>query len=136
MFQKANDLAKAIGCEKGELNATNSIMMFYFNTYDYKKALEISNRAKELAISQKDYETLSSLCSRRGASYDDLGMYDESLKEHEAAAKYVQLIADPDKRHYQASLVYYNMTPYYQDRSNEKVLYYLEKKQGRGFTNK
>ncbi|AZB26990.1 AraC family transcriptional regulator [Chryseobacterium bernardetii] len=127
LFQKANDLAKAIGCEKGELNATNSIMMFYFNTYDYKKALEISNRAKELAISQKDYETLSSLCSRRGASYDDLGMYDESLKEHEAAAKYVKLIADPDKRHYQASLVYYNMTPYYQDRSNEKVLYYLEK---------
>ncbi len=37
LFQKANDLAKAIGCEKGELNATRSIMMFYFNTYDYKK---------------------------------------------------------------------------------------------------
>ncbi|WP_312296799.1 AraC family transcriptional regulator [Chryseobacterium sp.] len=127
LFQKANDLAKAIGCEKGELNATRSIMMFYFNTYDYKKALEISNRARELAMSQKDYETLSSLCSRRGASYDELGLYDESLKEHEAAAEYMKLIAEPDKRHYQASLVYYNMTPYYQDRSNEKVLYYLKK---------
>ncbi|UEQ78181.1 helix-turn-helix domain-containing protein [Chryseobacterium arthrosphaerae] len=127
LFQKANDLAKSIGCEKGELNATRSIMMFYFNTYDYKKALEISNRARELAMSQKDYETLSSLCSRRGASYDELGLYDESLKEHEAAAEYMKLIAEPDKRHYQASLVYYNMTPYYQDRSNEKVLYYLKK---------
>ncbi|WP_336958970.1 helix-turn-helix domain-containing protein [Chryseobacterium contaminans] len=127
LFQKANDIAKAIGCEKGELNATKNIMMFYFNAYDYKKALEVSNRARDLAISQKDYETLSSLCSRRGASYDDLGMYDESLKEHEAAARYVKLIAEPDQRHYQASLVYYNMTPYYQDRSDEKVVYYLEK---------
>lgn len=127
LFQKANELAKAIGCEKGELNATKSIMMFYFNAYDYKKALEISNRAKDLAMSQKDYETLSSICSRRGASYDDLGMYNESLKEHEAAAKYVKLIEEPDRRHYQASLVYYNMTPYYQDRSDEKVVYYLEK---------
>lgn len=127
LFQKANELAKAVGCEKGELNATKSIMMFYFNAYDYKKTLEISNKAVDLAMRLKDYETLSSLCSRRGASYDDLGMYDESLKEHEAAAKYVELIADPDIRHYQASLVYYNMTPYYQDRSNEKVVYYLKK---------
>ncbi|REC63771.1 hypothetical protein DRF65_03420 [Chryseobacterium pennae] len=127
LFQKANDLAKSVGCEKGELNATKSIMMFYFNAYDYKKTLEISNRAIELAMRLKDYESLSSLCSRRGAAYDDLGMYDESLKEHEAAVKYVKLIAEPDRRHYQASLVYYNMTPYYQDRSNEKVEYYLEK---------
>ncbi len=91
------------------------------------KSIGNIKQSERVGDEPKDYETLSSLCSRRGASYDELGLYDESLKEHEAAAEYMKLIAEPDKRHYQASLVYYNMTPYYQDRSNEKVLYYLKK---------
>ena len=127
LFQKANDLAKAIGCEKGELSATKNIMLIYSEAYDYKKALEISNRARDLAVSQKDYKILSTLCNKRAILYENLGLYDESLKEYEAALKYAKLIAGTDQRYYQTSLVYYNMAPYYQGRSDKKVLYYLEK---------
>jgi len=127
LFQKANDLAKAIGCEKGELSATKNIMLIYSEAYDYKKALEISNRARDLAVSQKDYKILSTLCNKRAILYENLGLYDESLKEYEAALKYAKLIAETDQRYYQTSLVYYNMAPYYQGRSDKKVLYYLEK---------
>jgi len=127
LFQKANDLSKAIGCEKGELSATKNIMLIYSEAYDYKKALEISNRARDLAVSQKDYKILSTLCNKRAILYENLGLYDESLKEYEAALKYAKLIAGTDQRYYQTSLVYYNMAPYYQGRSDKKVLYYLEK---------
>lgn len=127
LFQKANDLAKAIGCEKGELSATKNIMLIYSEAYDYKKALEISNRARDLAVSQKDYKILSTLCNKRAILYENLGLYDESLKEYETALKYAKLIAGTDQRYYQTSLVYYNMAPYYQGRSDKKVLYYLEK---------
>ncbi|WP_165585206.1 response regulator transcription factor [Chryseobacterium soli] len=127
LFQKANDLAKAVECEKGELNATKNIMLIYSEAYDYKKALEISNRARDLALSQEDYKTLSTLCNKRAILFENLGIYDESLKEYEAALKYAILIAEPDQRYYQTSLVYYNMAPYYQGQSDKKVLYYLEK---------
>ncbi|MCQ9638103.1 AraC family transcriptional regulator [Chryseobacterium sp. WG14] len=127
LLQKANDIAKSVGCEKGELNATKNIMLIYSEAYDYKKALEISNRAKNLAVSQKDYKTLSTLCNKRAILYENLGIYDESLKEYEAALKYAKLIAETDQRYYQTSLVYYNLAPYYQGQSDKKVLYYLEK---------
>lgn len=127
LLQKANDFAKAIGCGKGELSATKNIMLIYSEAYDYKKALEISNRARDLAVSQKDYKSLSTLCNKRAILYENLGLYDESLKEYEAALKYAKLIAETDQRYYQTSLVYYNMAPYYQGRSDTKVLYYLEK---------
>ncbi|MDH6253415.1 YesN/AraC family two-component response regulator [Chryseobacterium sp. H1D6B] len=127
LFQKANDLAKAVECEKGELNATKNIMLIYSEAYDYKKALEISNRARVLALSQEDYKTLSTLCNKRAILFENLGIYGESLKEYEAALKYAILIAEPDQRYYQTSLVYYNMAPYYQGQSDKKVLYYLEK---------
>jgi YesN/AraC family two-component response regulator len=127
LFQKANELAKAVGCEKGELNATKSIMLIYSDAYDYKKALEISNRARDLALSQKDYKTLSTLYNKRAILHENLGLYDVSLKEYEAALRYANLISEPDQRYYQSSLVYYNMAPYYQGRSDQKALYSLEK---------
>lgn len=127
LLQHANTLAKSIGCEKGELEATKNIMLVYSQDYDYKKALEISNTAIDLADSQKDYETLSMLYNKRAILYENLGLYDESLKEYETALQYAQLISSADQRYYQTSLVYYNFAPYYQGRSDEKVLYYLEK---------
>ncbi|MFP3835611.1 helix-turn-helix domain-containing protein [Chryseobacterium sp. SIMBA_028] len=127
LLQKAVEMTRSIGCEKGELDAVKNIMLVYSQTYDYKKALEISNRAKELAIGQKNYKTLSTLCNKRAILYENLGLYDESLKEYEAALKYAKLVSETNERHYQTSLVYYNMAPYYQGRSDEKVLYYLEK---------
>lgn len=127
LLQNANNIAKAIGCEKGELEATKNIMLVYSQDYDYKKALEISNTAIDLADSQKDYKTLSMLYNKRAILYENLGLYDESLKEYETALQYAQLISAADQRYYQTSLVYYNFAPYYQGRSDEKVLYYLEK---------
>ncbi|WP_185147215.1 helix-turn-helix domain-containing protein [Chryseobacterium sp. KBW03] len=127
LFQKANNLAKAAGCEKGELNITKNIMLIYSDGYDYKKALEISNRARYLALSQKDYKALSTVYNKRAILHENLGLYDESIKEYETALKYANMISESDERHYQASLVYYNMAPYYQGRSDQKVLYSLGK---------
>lgn len=127
LFQKANDLAKAIGCEKGELDAIKNIMLIYSQDYDYKKALEISNRVIDLAVSQKDDKALSVIYNKRAILHENLGLYDVSLKEYETALKYAKAISEINQRHYQTSLVYYNMAPYYQGRSDEKVLYSLEK---------
>ncbi|PWN65934.1 helix-turn-helix domain-containing protein [Chryseobacterium oncorhynchi] len=127
LLQKAVEIARSASCEKGELDATKNIVLVYSQTYDYKKALEISNRARDLAINQKNYKTLSILCNKRAILYENLGLYDESLNEYEAALKYAKLISETNERHYQTSLVYYNMAPYYQRRSDKKVLYYLEK---------
>ncbi|MFS4428401.1 helix-turn-helix domain-containing protein [Chryseobacterium sp. S90] len=127
LFQKANDLAKTIGCEKAELDAIKNIMLIYSQDYDYKKALEISNRVIDLAVSQKDYKALSVIYNKRAILHENLGLYDVSLKEYETALKYAKAISEINQRHYQTSLVYYNMAPYYQGRSNEKVLYSLEK---------
>ncbi|QIY89498.1 helix-turn-helix domain-containing protein [Chryseobacterium gallinarum] len=127
LLQQANDLAKAAGCEKGELNTLKNIMLVYSHMYDYKKALEISNKVKDLAIHQKNYIILSTLYSTRAVLYESLGLYDESLGEYEASLKYAKMIAEADRRHYEISFVYYNLAPYYQGRSDKKVLYYLEK---------
>ncbi|WP_171817664.1 helix-turn-helix domain-containing protein [Chryseobacterium sp. StRB126] len=127
LFQKANDLAKAEGCEKGELEAIKNIMLIYSQDYDYQKALEISDRVRDLAVNQKDYKTLSILYNKRAILHENLGLYDVSLKEYETALKYAKLILETNQRYYQTSLVYYNMAPYYQGRSDEKVLYSLEK---------
>lgn len=127
LLQKANELANTMKCEKGELEATKNIMLIYSQDYDYKKALKISNRAINVAVNQKDYETLSTLYNKRAILYENLGLYGESLKEYETALKYAQLISEADHKHYQTSLVYYNFAPYYQGRSDEKVLYYLDK---------
>ncbi|MDP9961988.1 helix-turn-helix domain-containing protein [Chryseobacterium lathyri] len=127
LLQKANGLAKSVGCEKGELNTIQNIMLVYSQLYDYKKALIISNQVRDLAVHQKNYKILSTLYCTRATLYENLGLYDESLKEYEAALKYAELISETDKRHYQMSFVYYNMTPYFQGRSDKKVLYYLGK---------
>ncbi|WES99554.1 helix-turn-helix domain-containing protein [Chryseobacterium arthrosphaerae] len=127
LLQKADHLAKAAGCEKGELNIIKNIMLAYSQMYDYKKALEISNQVRDLAIHQKNYITLSGLYNTRAILYENLGLYDESLREYEASLKYAKLIAEDDKRHYYTFLAYYNMATYNQGRSDKKVLYYLEK---------
>ncbi|CAH0191934.1 hypothetical protein SRABI04_01761 [Chryseobacterium sp. Bi04] len=127
LLQKANDIAKSVGCEKGELNTIQNIMLVYSQLYDYKKALKISNQVRDLAVHQKNYKILTTLYCTRATLYENLGLYDESLKEYDAALKYAKLIAETDKRHYETSFIYYNMTPYFQERSDKKVLYYLEK---------
>ncbi|CAM3144719.1 hypothetical protein DRF59_12580 [Chryseobacterium flavum] len=127
LLQQANDLAKAVGCEKGELNTLKNIMLVYSHMYDYKKALAISNQVRDLAIRQKNYITLSTLYNTRAILYENLGLYDESFKEYEASLKYAKLIAEADNRHKHIFLAYFNMAAYNQGRSDEKVLYYLEK---------
>jgi len=127
ILQKIVKKTQSIGCEKGELAATKNIMLIYSQTYDYKKALEISNSVRDLAISQKNYRTLSTLYGTRATLYEALGLNNESLKEYKTALTYAKMISDADIRHYEIAFIYYNMTPYYQGRDDHKVLYYLGK---------
>ncbi|MDP9958043.1 AraC-like DNA-binding protein [Epilithonimonas hungarica] len=127
VLQKIVNLSRSIGCEKGELVATKNMMLVFSQTYDYKKALEISDRVRDLALNQKNYKILSTLYGTRATLYENLGLNEESLKEYEKALKYAMLIPNADTRYYEVSLIYYNLTPFYQGRDNGKVLYYLEK---------
>lgn len=127
VLQKTIDLSKSTGCDKGELAATKNMMLVYSHNYDYKKALEISERVKELALNQKNYKVLTTLYGTRATLYDEMGLFDESLKEYETSLKYARLISDADRSHFEISLIYYNLTPFYQTRDDDKVLYYLEK---------
>ena len=127
VLQKTIDLAKSVGCEKGELAATKNMMLVYSHAYDYKNALQISERVKDLALDQKNYKTLATLYGTRATLYDNMGLYNESLKEYETGLQYAKLIPDADTSHYEMSLIYYNLSPYYQNRNDDKVLYYLEK---------
>lgn len=127
ILQKLIDLSKTINCKDGELVATKNMMLVYSQISDYEKALEISDKVKELAIDQKNYKTLTTLYTTRSTLYEYLGLYDESLKESETALQYARQIPDADTRHFQLSLLYYNLAPNYQDKSNEKALDYLLK---------
>lgn len=126
-LQQLIDLAKSIGCEKGQLAATKNMMLVYAQVGDYKKSLEVSNAVVDLALIQKNYKTLSTLYKTRATLYDELGLYEQSLKNSEDAIKYAKLIPEDDLRHYELSFIYFNFSPYYQNRDDKKVLYYLEK---------
>lgn len=127
VYKKTGLLAQSIGCEKGELEAARGIMMIYYQKYDYENALKISDKVKTLAISQKDYTTLTIVSRTVAIFYENLGLIDESAKSYDAGLKYALKIYDSDIRHYQMSLTYYNLAPFYQNRDDAKVLYYLEK---------
>jgi len=126
-LQQLIDLAKSIGCEKGQLAATKNMMLVYAQVGNYKKSLEVSNAVIHLALQQKNYKTLSTLYTTRATLYDELGLYEESLKNSEEAIKYAKLIPEEDIRHYELSFIYFNLSPYYQNRDDHQVLYYLKK---------
>lgn len=112
-LQQLIDLSKSIGCEKGELAANKNTMLVYAQVGNYKKSLEISDRVKDLAFRQKNYKTLSTLFTTRATLYDNLGLYEQSLRESEEAIKYAKLIPNEDIRHYDLSFIYFNLSPYY-----------------------
>lgn len=127
LLEQTIRLAKSKNYKKEELLATKNLMLLYSKIGNFKKAFKISDKVRDLAVSQKDYTTLSILYDTRATLCDHLGRYDESLDEYKNAIKASMLIQDADARHFYTSFIYYNLAPYYQGKSDDSVLYYLKK---------
>jgi len=127
ILQQAVALSKSAGCLRGELISYRNLMLQYAHIYDYKKAIEVSKEVERIAFKIKDYPVLSTLYTTRATLYDNLGLYDESIKQYETALIYAERIENENTKLYSIGFIYYNLAPYYQDTSLEKSIEYLKK---------
>jgi len=114
ILQRVIHLSKSIGCLQHELNGNDKLMRQYAKLHEYQKALHISTEVERLAFLLKDYRQLSILYTTRATLYNYLSLNDQSFKEYKQAEKYAQLISNTDQRHYELSMIYYNLATYYQ----------------------
>src|SRR5690606_32309211 len=114
ILQRVIHLSKSIGCLQHELNGNDKLMRQYAKLHEYQKALHISKEVERLAFLLKDYRQLSILYTTRATLYNYLSLNDQSFKEYKQAEKYAQLISNTDQRHYELSMIYYNLATYYQ----------------------
>ena len=124
-LNKAIDLSESKKYDKGTIAARKLLMDFYYQQSDNENVLQSSIELEKLALKLKDYKTLSSLYKNRAIAYEYLGFTEKTKQEYALGLKYTNLIPDQDYRHYNLSLLYYNMAVFYQD-SSEQSLSYLK----------
>lgn len=124
-LNKAINLSESAKYDKGTIAARKHLMDFYYQQSDNENVLQSSIELEKLALKVKDYKTLSSLYKNRAIAYEYLGFTEKTKQEYALGLKYTNLISDQDYRHYNLSLLYYNMAVFYQD-SSEQSLSYLK----------
>ncbi|GAA5087346.1 hypothetical protein GCM10023210_10070 [Chryseobacterium ginsengisoli] len=129
LIYEANNHAEKIGSKKGILDSNLLLMSIYSNISDYKNVIEIANKTENIAKEEQRFDAMSIIHMLRGKVYKNTGFLDESLKELKKGIFYANKIDDQDKKHFQLSRIYQNISSYYERQNiNDSVIYFLEKK--------
>lgn len=122
-------LSKNSGYKTGILESSNILMMRYFDAGNFKKILELSREAENIAIEQNDKRTLSNIYRLRGMAYTEIGFHDESVKEFKKAFAITRKINEHNFRNYQDALLYNGLASYHAHYNSpiDSVIFYQKK---------
>ncbi|MDR2238074.1 MAG: helix-turn-helix domain-containing protein [Chryseobacterium sp.] len=129
-FLKINKAAKSIGDQESIVKSSKKIMVLYYTLGDYEKALESTREVEEYAKKLNDGESIAAAYIERGTILSALGLSDENYKELQKALPYVNVYTDPNKKHYDLSLIYQGLAAgYYMPKKahQDTILAYLKK---------
>lgn len=95
------------------------------NRADYKKMLVLIREIEELEL--KDNEKISTLHIYKFYANKALGIEKEEFQNLKDALRYAKLIEKPDRRHLRVSVAYNMFAKYYDYKSPDSLVYYLQK---------
>lgn len=98
--------AEKANFKKGMSNISQTLIVIYFNSGDYKKGIEEGRYAEKVAMELGQMEPLSDVYRMRGIAYLEMQFPKEASKELEKALKYAEKIPKPVRRFYTLSLVH------------------------------
>lgn len=127
MLKKSNQDSKNINYEQGMLDSSNSIMILYYWRGDYKKVIEISNKAEKTAIELNHYELLADTYRLRGVSYIEMGFNNIGLKELKKALIASHKMKKGNSQYLQNAYIYDNMAQQYEKSSLDSTIFYKKK---------
>ncbi|MFP3835966.1 hypothetical protein, partial [Chryseobacterium sp. SIMBA_028] len=78
----------------------------YFEAGNFKKVIDLSKDAEQLAAEASDNTSLSNTYRLRAASYTELGFNDQSFKEFKEALTIAEKIPSKNSKNYQKALIY------------------------------
>ena len=130
LIEKALELSYAVNYEKAIVDGLRGKISIYAQLSQHTKVIDNSIELEKYALKLKDYKLLSFSVKTRALSYGELGFYEKSYIEFQNALNYSKKIKDDDVRHYDLSLLYENMTVYFENSSHkspDSVVFYLKK---------
>ncbi|MDV7699303.1 tetratricopeptide repeat protein [Chryseobacterium soli] len=113
LSQTIYSISKNTGYKKGMLESATILMAKYFEAGNFKKVIDLSKDAEQLAAEANDNIALSNTYRLRAASYTELGFNDQSFKEFQEALKIAEKIPSKNSRNYQKALIYTGLASYF-----------------------
>lgn len=105
--------SKKMGYKKGMLESSTVLIAKYFDTGDFKKVIDLSKDAENLAQELKDNVKLANIYRLRASAYTELGFNDESIKEFRKALQLSDKIESNNKKKYIQALIYTGIGAYF-----------------------
>jgi len=106
-------ISKNAGYKNGMLESSTIMMAKYFDAGNFKKVIDISKDAEQLASEANDYTALSNTYRLRASSYTELGFNDQSFKEFKEALAIAEKIHSKNSKNYQKALIYTGFGSYF-----------------------
>lgn len=114
-YHKLYEESKQANFDIGMIKAKESLAILYFNTGDFNKVIKESKEVEELALKLKDYSKLAGLYRTLGASYSQLGLFDQALIHLKKALTFAKKIPKEALQHYFTAIIYDSFAAFYSE---------------------
>lgn len=126
--------SEKLGYDSGIFQSGDYLMGLYLSQSRNKETADLGNQLKKITQGKKDeYGFISSIYRRNALALGSLGLDDASLRDFRTAIRYSEKIDDINKKLYQKSLIYENMTVCYVNKQlknkkyRDSIVYYLDR---------
>ncbi|MCY0969705.1 helix-turn-helix domain-containing protein [Chryseobacterium wangxinyae] len=112
-FLEINKNAESINYKKGILESTMVLMAKYFDVGNFKKVIELSDKAEKLAAEAEDNIHLSNTYRLKASALTELGFNEQSIIDFKKSLDIAGKIESENDKHYLNALIYSGIGTYY-----------------------